>query len=88
MAATRKIHPSDDNQFTTVVWRDVPLQVKKKFPMFGFMRTITKDPIEGISMIISEESLAVLETIEMDFADLNELIETISEGLGAKNAGN
>jgi hypothetical protein len=88
MATQRRTHPSEDSQFTTVVWRDIPLTLKKKFPMFGFMRTITKDPIEGIAMILSEESLAVLEEVEMDFADLNNLIETISEGLGAKNAGN
>lgn len=88
MPTQRRTHPADDTQFVTVVWRDIPLKLKKKFPMFGFMRTITKDPIEGIAMILSEESLAALEEIDMDFADLNNLIETISDGLGAKTAGN
>lgn len=89
MATTRKPHPSDDNeQFTTVVWRDVPVLVKKKFPMFGFMRKLDKNPIDALALILADESLEALEQIDMDFADLNELIEKISEGLGAKNAGN
>lgn len=86
---TNRNHPSSDTDlYNVVVWRDVPIQVKKKFPMFGFMSKLDKNPIEAMAMILSEESLATLEGIDMDFADLNELIEKISEGLGAKNAGN
>ncbi len=86
--APRKPHPADDQNHTIVVWHDIPLQVKKKFPMFGFMRALDKSPIDAIGMILSEESLAKLEEVEMDFADLSDLMEAVSEGLGAKNAGN
>jgi hypothetical protein len=89
VATQRKPHPADDfAEFTIVEWRDYKIEVKKKFPMFGFMRKLNGDPIGAIAMILSEGSLEELESIEMDFADLNELIEKISEGLGAKNAGN
>lgn len=87
--ATVKVHPSDDKTpYAEVIWRDVPLQVKKKFPMFGFMRALDRNPIEAICMILSEDSVASLEEIEMDFEDLNDLVSSISKALGAGDSGN
>lgn len=84
-----KDHPNDDNAlFTTFEWRGNVFTVKKKFPIFGFMRVLDKSPIEAMTMILSPESLELLETYEMDFADLGDFVNTVSKNLGAGNSGN
>lgn len=89
MPTARKDHPSDDAQnYTVAEWHGMNLQIKKKFPMFAFMRTLNENPIEAIAMILSPSSLEALENLDMDFEDLDDLVGTISKNLGAKNSGN
>lgn len=86
---TQKDHPADDLQnYNIVEWHDIKLLVKKRFALFGFMRKLEKSPIEAIAMILHEESLSALEEVEMTMQELDEVIEVISKGLGAGNAGN
>ncbi len=88
-STVQRDHPSDDlQQYTVAEWNGITLRIKKRFPMFGFMRKLEKNPVDAIAMILDEESLLALENADMDMNELDELIGVISKNLGAGNQGN
>lgn len=87
----RADHPVADvteDKYTVTEWNGITLEVKKKFPMFGFMKRLEESPISAIALILSPETLAVIEEVDMGFEDLDSLLNAISEAMGLKNRGN
>lgn len=62
--------------------------VRRRFKRMRFLRMINTDPIEALAMATGEEEMARLEELDLDEAQFNELMETISNGIGGGTRGN
>ena len=89
--AAKPVHPASDleeGKYTIREWNGIKLEIKKKFPLFGLLKALDESPIKAMSLVMSPDTLAVLETTDMDFDDVNELLDIMSEAMGLKNLGN
>jgi hypothetical protein len=73
--------------YIPVTLLDAEFLLRKKFPMLRFLRTVNKDPIEALELVFEEDSWERLQNTDMDAADLQSVVETVSASLvgGAKN---
>ena len=83
-----KAPASDTLSTKDIEFNGVTLTVKTKFKIFKFMHMINSDPIGALTLALTDESLAIAEELEMDFADFEILVNKISDALSGADLKN
>lgn len=83
-----KAVPANDLETKTFEFQGETYEIKKKFKMMKFFRRLSENPVEALSLALTEESLERLEELELDMDDFKTLIEALSQGLAGTNSGN
>lgn len=86
--ANTKLTPASDLETKSFEFQGETYEVKKKFKMMKFFRKLNENPVEALSLALTEESLERLEELELDMDDFKALIESLSQALAGTNSGN
>lgn len=82
-------NPANDTQeFASIEFNGVTLQLRTKFKIFKFMRMIDTNPIGALTLALSDESAEAIEDIEMDFKDFETLVNKITDALSGTDLKN
>lgn len=87
MANQRSV-PAQDLETKSFEFQGETYDVKKKFKMMKFFRKINENPVDALSLALTDESLERLEELELDMEDLKVLLEALAQTLAGTNSGN
>jgi hypothetical protein len=87
MANQRSV-PAQDLETKSFEFQGETYDVKKKFKMMKFFRLINQNPVDALSLALTEESLERLEELDLDMDDFKVLIENLSQALAGTTSGN
>lgn len=79
---------SDTANYVSIDFKGTILNVKTKFKIFKFMRELNTDPIGALSLALTDESLEVVEDMEMDLKEFEGLVNQISDALSGADLKN
>lgn len=71
-----------------IEFNNITFEVKPKFKIFKFLRLLNSEPIEAISLALTDESIEKLEELEMDMKDFEQVLELIAQKIAGTNQGN
>lgn len=80
--------PANDLETKSFEFQGETYEVKKKFKMMKFFRLINQNPVDALSLALTNESLERLEDLDIDMEDFKVLIENLSQALAGTNSGN
>jgi hypothetical protein len=88
MPPVKRTPATDTVSTVEIEFKDVVLTVKTKFKIFKFMRLINEDAIGALSLALTDESLEVVEDMEMNLEEFEVLVNKISDAISGADLKN
>lgn len=85
----RKVTPNEDMEAKTFVYDDEVFELRKRFKVGRFLKTVTSDPATALEIVMTEDSYERFLDLEMDMEkDFSEFLTAMTSALTGEKAGN